>query len=272
MRNKAKILILGVLTVLPAFFLTPAVLVYADIGSPTVYTYSPDYIGTTAVTAKADVNPNGRNTNIWFEWTYDPNNFYYKTSPQSVGSGQSAITVYADLGPLTPDRLYYYRAVISGNDTTIYGSTVTFRTKSTGGFFGQNSSGILSISARGSQDISQTRATIAADVNPGGFKAYVWFEWGSSVSGLINQTPIQFIGSGSVSMNVLAGLYSLSPDTVYFWRPVAKNDNDVVYGSTFSFRTLSGGATSNFIFGSSFSLPTVSTAQVRGIDPSSAAA
>ncbi len=257
------------LMILPVFFLIPVISAYADFGSPAVYTYSPDYVSNIAATAKADVNPNGRNANVWFEWTYDPNNFYYKTSPQGVGSGQSTITVYADVRPLTPGRLYYYRAVVGGNDTTIYGSTVTFRANSATGFFGQNSSGVPGISTRGSQDIGQSSATIMADVNPMSLNTSAWFEWGSSLSGLTKQTPVQFVGNGSISANVLAGLSFLSPDTVYFFRPVAKNDNGVVYGSTLSFRTRGNSDASGFIFGNSFSLPVVSTSQIRGIDSDS---
>ncbi len=263
MKNKAKISGFSVLAILPMFLLTPAVLVYAAINSPTVTTSSPNYITDTLATAKASVNPNGYNTNVWFEWTYDPNNFYYKTSPQSVGNGQSSITVFADLKPLVPDRLYYYRAAVGGNNNTVYGSTVTFRTKNSGSSSGQNSSGAPSISTRGSQDISYNNAVVKAEVNPRGSNTSVWFEWGSSASGLISQTPLQFIGNGSVSVNVLAGLYSLSPDTVYFFRPVARNDNGIVYGSTLSFKTRNTGISGP---SSSYYLPVVATKAVRSVD------
>ncbi len=273
MENKAKILILGALIILPVFFSIPAVSVYAAVSSPAVSTRSPDYITDAVATAKADVNPNGHNTNVWFEWTYDPNHFDYggKTSPQSVGSGQASITVFADIKPLTSDRLYYYRAVVGGNDTTVYGSTITFRTKSSGSFTNQNSSGAPYISTGGNQNIDQTSATIKAEVNPKGLNTSVWFEWGLAAEGLIKQTQVQFIGNGSVSMNVLAGLSFLSPDTVYFFRPVARNDNGVVYGSTFNFRTIKGGAASNFIYNIPSILPAVSTSQARGVDSDSIA-
>ena len=78
-------------TMMAAFFL------YACGGSdngtsgpplPTVTTLPADPIADTTATLNGTVNPNGQETEAWFEWDTDPNlaNFT-ATSPQSVGSG-----------------------------------------------------------------------------------------------------------------------------------------------------------------------------------------
>lgn len=240
MKNITRNLIPGFLSasVLMAVIFIPIGSVFAA-GGPTVSTKSVQYITENSATAVAQVNPNSFNTGVWFEWSNDPNtlsrNQGNKTSPQSVGAGNSPVAVYADLKPLSPDRLYYYRAAAGNSENTVYGSTLTFRTKKS--VVGASPEEAPTVTTRNAENITVLSATLKADINPRGSVAVSWFEWGFSSSGLNFITPAQSIGAGKSAVSVLAGLTSLSSSSVYFFRPVVQNSIGTFYGSTKSFKT-----------------------------------
>lgn len=100
------------------------------------------------------------------------------------------------------------------------------------------SPGVLpSITTLSAQNISFDSATIRGSADPNGLPANAWFEWGASSDGLTSETSHQDVGSGTYSIDFLAGLSGLSQNTVYFFRAVAENSNGIVRGSTKSFTT-----------------------------------
>lgn len=77
------------------------------------------------------VNPDGLETNAWFEWGTDPTlAVATSTPPQPVGSGLSAVLVTAQVSGLKPGTMYYVRVVASDSlGTTTKGDTVSLRTR-----------------------------------------------------------------------------------------------------------------------------------------------
>src|SRR5438132_682451 len=82
-------------------------------------------------------------------------------------------------------------------------------------------------------------ATLNGSVNPNGYAATAWFEWG--MGSLYNQqtAPVS-LGSGTASLPVSAGLAGLSPSVSYHYRVVATNAGGLVRGreQRFSVSTL----------------------------------
>lgn len=97
-----------------------------------------------------------------------------------------------------------------------------------------------------SAEVRTDRATNIEDISASlrGFvdtnddrEVYIWFEWGTSSSRLNNQTPPFFVGRTSGD-NFEYMLQNLRPDTTYYFRAVAENeDGDRVYGERRNFRT-----------------------------------
>jgi hypothetical protein len=82
---------------------------------PTVTTNGVTFLGQTGVTLNATVNPNGKDTYVYFQW--GPTTAYGSTStPQDKGSGTSDVFVSQPISLLTPGQLYHYQAI--AYDTT----------------------------------------------------------------------------------------------------------------------------------------------------------
>jgi hypothetical protein len=99
----------------------------ADLGCPPqVVTEAAESIGTTSVTLKGAVNPNGSNTLCYFE--YGPGQLYgRRTSDQTVGSGTDEVPISELINGLSPDTEYHFRLVGTNSEGTSAGQNQTFR-------------------------------------------------------------------------------------------------------------------------------------------------
>ncbi len=78
--------------------------------APSVATLSATSVTATGAVMNGSVNPNGRETTVWFEWGTDPAlSAPAATSAQSVGSGIAGIPVSQSIGGLADNTAYYYR-------------------------------------------------------------------------------------------------------------------------------------------------------------------
>ncbi|MBI5778930.1 MAG: hypothetical protein HZA49_05685 [Planctomycetes bacterium] len=174
-------------------------------------------------TLSATINPNGVDTEVYFEWgsTYGWN----VTTPRTLGNGRYDITVTETVTSLLPNTTYYYRlAVLRGNDLT-YTETQSFTT------FGRPS-----CTTEIATNISSLSATLNATVNPNGLATTIYFQWGLS-SSYGNRTADQSIGSGVVGVFVASNITGLSAYTNYSYRVVAVNIEGTVYGNNRTFNS-----------------------------------
>ncbi|MCX7615921.1 MAG: fibronectin type III domain-containing protein, partial [Patescibacteria group bacterium] len=110
-------------------------------------------------------------------------------------------------------------------------------------------------------------ATLNGQVNPNNTATSYWFEYGTTTN-LGNTTASQSAGSGNSSLNVSQALSNLSPNTTYYFRIVAQNQNGTTYGSILSFTTTTGGGGGG---GGCFgNVPSVQTYAASGISQNSA--
>ena len=94
---------------------------------PEVTTRSATNVSTMDATLNGRVDGNGRSTRAWFEYGTTMN-LGYSTSETSYGSGTT--TYKKTISGLTPNTLYYFRAVAENSEDTDYGDILTFRTNS----------------------------------------------------------------------------------------------------------------------------------------------
>lgn len=81
-----------------------------------------------SATVKAEVNPNGLETAVWFEYGTDPNNLNIQSESQSIPEGNEAVSVSITLFNLASGTDYMYRAVAQNSKGTDVGETLYFST------------------------------------------------------------------------------------------------------------------------------------------------
>jgi len=225
-----------------------------QVNTPVVNTASATNISTSSANLNATVNPNGSNTNAWFEYGTSPSSLSFTSPTQSIGGGTSNLNVSASVSGLASNTTHYIRAVAQNSAGISYGTILSFTT----GFFGGGGANINSptVSTNGATNILRDSAVLNAVVSPNNDLTSVWFEYGTS-SGYFNMTTSpQNIGSGNSGLNTSANVYGLSPNITYYFRVVARNSAGTNYGTILSFTTgFSGGGRS----GSSGFEPIVTT-------------
>jgi hypothetical protein len=184
--------------------------------------------GQNSASLSGTVNPNGDSTSAWFEWGLTQS--LGNTTPlESVGSGNSDISINKYISSLQPNTTYYYRAAAQNNFGTAYGAILTFTTQ---GSFGSPPSVITT----GASDITVNSATLHGIVVPNSAPANVWFEWGNG-SNLNRITPSQPVGTGFSDIFIGHPISGLEPNTTYSFRAVAENTFGKVMGATHTFTT-----------------------------------
>jgi uncharacterized repeat protein (TIGR01451 family) len=206
--------------------------------SPDAFTDSASGISYNSAVLNGRVNPNGDNTSYYFEYGTN-SSFGYTTGFQSAGAGNSQINVSSYVSGLNPNTTYYFRIVAQNSYGRSYGSTYTFTTNSSGGFFNPIGSAPY-VTTYSATNISDNSATLNAQINPNNSETQAWFEYGTSPNFLSYNTNYSNIGSGNYSSNFNQTIYNLLPNTTYYFRAVARNQYGINYGQVLSFSTGSG--------------------------------
>jgi hypothetical protein len=96
--------------------------------------------------------------------------------------------------------------------------------------------GQAQVGPQSATDVSQTNATLRADINPNGSGTTAFFEYGVSPASLI-ATPHQALGADFVTREVRQDITGLTCGTAFQFRAVATNDAGRSEGSFQTFRT-----------------------------------
>jgi hypothetical protein len=200
---------------------------------PTVTTSAATSITTTGAVLNAIVNPNGRQTNSWFEYGETT---ALGTSIDNVnqGSGTDNIAVSYSLGSLKVATTYYYRIVAVNSSGTANGTILSFTT----------AGGVPTVTTKAATAITAHGATLNADVNPNALTTYAWFEYGTTPSlGTVFDNTLR--GSGSAVVPISTPLTGLLLNTPYYYRIVASNSVGTSSGDIYNFTTLNPPPTAN---------------------------
>ena len=196
---------------------------------PSINSYSFTNIADNTATLLASVTPNGAATTVNFQYGLS-SAYGSSTQGQSVGSGNSATNVTANLTGLTAGATYHARAVATNSVGVTYGGDFTFTTTST--------LQKPSVTTTPASFVGGTYANLNADVNPNGNNLTYFFEYGVRSSELTNVTATNSLAG----TNSLTGVWfyrdGLNPETTYFYNVVVTSGADVIHGSVQSFTTL----------------------------------
>ncbi len=228
------------------------------LSTPTVETSSSYSASVSTAAVNGRVTPNGVPTVYWYEYG-TTNALGSRTAQQSIGSGFSAINAPGYITGLRANTVYYYRLMASNSLGAAYGATDSLKTNNAPA----PTPAVPTVRTESATNVSRTDATINGQVNPRGFTANYWFEYGKT-TGFGNITSIQSISDSSAlnsSTAVNESISGLEPLTRYYFRLDAQNQFGTVTGTTLSFTTagpVSPGA------------PTVSTTSATNITNSTA--
>ena len=97
---------------------------------PDVVTISATGVNNTSATLRGEVDPNGDNTDAWFEWGTSASNLNRTTSNQDMGDGTNDVSFSSNISGLSENTTYYFRAMAENGEGDDQGSILSFRTGS----------------------------------------------------------------------------------------------------------------------------------------------
>jgi hypothetical protein len=199
-------------------------------GADTTFTTAPPFsidsesasnIESTVATLNAQINPEGNDTTCQFQYvddaTFKVSGYASATtvacSPSDLGSGTSDVATSAQISGLTPNTLYHFEVVGSNSLGTLTGNDTTFTTTPP-----------VVIDSESVTNITDTGATLKAQINPEGTDTTYQFEYGPTTAygTTVPAMPVD-IGSGATDVAASVDLTGLTPGATYHFAVVATN-------------------------------------------------
>lgn len=208
--------------------------------TPSVTTYGASSIADTYATLNGYVNPNGGDTTRWFEWGTSSSNLYNQTI--KINQGTTSGNISQSLSGLSPNNVYYFRAVAQNSNGVSYGNIMNFTTINS--YNNQNTctvnvsctpTAITTLATNIDHNSARLNGLGIVSNNLSGVSNNGYFEWGVTQS-LGNTTNNGFIGS-SDSNPFYSSLFGLTPNTTYYYRAVVTNQYGTSRGEMLTFRT-----------------------------------
>jgi DNA-binding beta-propeller fold protein YncE len=193
------------------------------------HTAAPTNITATSVSLNGDLNPNGGAVSYFFRYGKGTSCLGSQTATGSA-AGTNDIAEQATLEGLEPDTEYAFCLYSVVGQTTRAGSVVTFKTKAMA----------PTVSGEVASGITQTDATLRAEINPNDQATTYQFQLGRSAAyGVAVPASAASVGAGfgdqAVSNDIGGGLLA---DTIYHFRVVAENaSGETTYGPDRTFVT-----------------------------------
>lgn len=221
-------------TTIPSDSKTPTVPVVSPplvLSAPTVTTNSNYSTSVSTALVNGTVVPNGLSTAYWFEYG-ETASLGNKTTRQQIGSGFYGISSPGYIAGLRTSTVYYFRLSAANNFGTINGSTYTLQTNNNPA----PTAAMPTVTTNNANYTLRTSTNLNGQVNPKGFPANYWFEYGKN-SNLGNITTITSTTSSTSVSTISIPVSGLEPLTKYYFRLNAQNQFGTVNGNILSFST-----------------------------------
>jgi phosphodiesterase/alkaline phosphatase D-like protein len=209
---------------------TPSV----TLGTPILQTNPNATASISAALLNGQVTPRGTPTTYWFDYG-ETTSLGTKTKVQQIGSGFYSVSSPAYITGLRANTVYYFRLSATNNFGTENGNIYNFKTNSNP----SPKAAMPTAHTSNTTKILRTTASLNGQVNPNGWQANYWFEYGKN-SNFGNATAAQSITVSTSLASTTAVSQSISglePLTKYYFRLNAQNQFGTVNGTTLSFTT-----------------------------------
>ncbi|MHB9019893.1 MAG: hypothetical protein ACYC3G_03440, partial [Minisyncoccota bacterium] len=211
---------------------------------------------------------------VWFEYGTSNDALTNLTQVQRVGLTFTAQNFDYVLTNLSPNTTYYFRAVrkniSSGVETR--GEILSFNTNNVSSNSSSNyySSGAPEVTTNYvvADSIDYNSATLDAFIKPNGSNTVAWFTyWSCETQDIYDQKTEKWrVSVTDYQADFQQKITGLMPDTCYYFRAEAENENGTASGNDRVFRTRSSSIASSI----TFSQPTVLTSQAMFVRENSA--
>jgi len=244
----------------------------------TTYNADGDTINSNSAVLKGVADVTEHMADAWFE--YGTSAFLGQSTPKNViGLNFTPVTFDAVINGLTANTTYYFQAVGRNIDTNleVRGSILPFTTNATATTQGNNSgsnsnSNYISGAPEATTNyviadsIESNSAILDAYIKSNGSNTVAWFTyWSCETNDISDQKTEKWrVSVTDYQTDFQQKITGLMPDTCYYFRGEAENDNGTASGNDRVFRTK---ATSN---GLSFSQPVVLTSPAMFVRENSA--
>ncbi len=204
---------------------TEQVVIYAAVPPPpTCATEGPTEIAATSASASGTITPNANDPTFAFNYGPAPAPFHESTAVE--GPIATPTTVTQQLAWLEPHRTYGYQLVLRNAGHTINCEPETdFTTLSTP----------PAVGSENSSAISQTSATLEAQINPNNEETRWSFQYSpnSSLTRGVTNSPGGQLAASYGNRGVGETISDLEPNTVYYYR-VSAEDEAALHGASSS--------------------------------------
>ncbi|MBP6856749.1 MAG: hypothetical protein KBC42_03380 [Candidatus Pacebacteria bacterium] len=214
---------------------------------PDVTTLSADDIDEDSATLQGEADPNGDAlTQVWFEYGEDEDDLdettYVSSSDYDDNEDEDTVDFDKKITGLDEDTKYYFRACAENSEGEDCGSIRSFTTDEDGGNNNDDENNEPSVSTTPATSVGTTYARLNGIVDTGNDDdTQAWFEWGTNTSTSFDTNKIDAIDASRIGDDTYAygiTITNLSPNTLYYFRAIAENDEGDDTGSIYSFRTL----------------------------------
>jgi hypothetical protein len=209
--------------------------IFGNTGVPAGYTGEASAIQPQQATFSGSVYPGGENTAKYhFEYGTSPS-YGVATSEGTAGSNYGRSEANSTVSGLSSGTTYHYRIVawnIIGSNSLGYGVDKTFTTP-----------GPVEAVTGAATGVQQTQATLNGTVNPRGYDAKYYFQYGTS-TGYGSSTAEGDAGGGTGGVPESVTVVGLEPGTVYHYRLVGTSGGVISYGADQTLTTIAAGAPS----------------------------
>jgi hypothetical protein len=223
-------------------------LIFVPAQGPEAKTQLSEAVTATGATLNGTVITQGSPTHWYFE--FGPSETYGEFSPAPPGP-ETAIdtTVQTTLTGLQPNKTYHYQLIANNPNGTAKGGDQTLTTLAVR----------PSVHGQASLAVSQTGATLQAQINPNNEPTHYFFEYGTDTGYALGTVPSPPgpVGEGYGDALVSAPLSGLQPNTLYHYRVIAVNAAGTSEGVDRTLTTLPNG-------------PSVTTGAASGVGQSAA--
>lgn len=195
---------------------------------PMVTSLTSSNVTTSSARVSASVNANFVSTTVTVEFGTSDTYSNSVTATQNPVTGNTGVSVSADIQSLLPGTVYHYRVKAVNSLGTTYSEEKTFKTLGN----------TPMVTTPVSSNLTTSSVRVSANVNASYLTTAVSIEYGTSEtfenSLTANLNPV----TGNTNVPVSAILSSLNPGTLYYFRIKSQNALGITYSSKISVTTL----------------------------------